>query len=118
MLKRWIPDEDWVRRIRDNGENDCTLVNFNMGMSTQCSWQNNHAILKGQTIFYNKKKIRLSKINKSISFYYVLSSARMPAPNVPSDQAFYQSLWDDPERSKRSLKRTAPSQQANQPPTT
>jgi hypothetical protein len=32
----------------------------------------------------------------------------MPPPSVPSNQGFYQSLWDDPDRSNRSLKRTAP----------
>jgi hypothetical protein len=36
-----------------------------------------------------------------------MSAADNPAPNVPSDQGFYQSLWDDPDRSNRSLKRTA-----------
>jgi hypothetical protein len=41
-------------------------------------------------------------------FYYVLGTGK-PAPTVPSDQDFYQSLWDNPERSNRSLKRTAPS---------
>ncbi len=43
------------------------------------------------------------------------------APTVPSDQGFYQSLWDDLDRSNRSLKRTAPSQanktSATPPPT-
>ena len=68
MLDRWIPDEDWVRRIRDNGKNDCTLVNFNMGMSTQCSWQNNHAILKGRTIFYNKKKSDFLRLTNQLAF--------------------------------------------------
>jgi hypothetical protein len=41
--------------------------------------------------------------------------ANKPAPTVTSDQGFYQSLWDDLDRSTRSLKRTAPSQ-ANKAP--
>jgi hypothetical protein len=111
MLDRWIPDEDWVWHIRDNGEIDCTITNLNMGMSRQCVWQNNQANLQGRTVFHNKKKIRISKVTKKqIRFYYVLSAGK-PAPTVPSDQGFYQSLWDDPDRSNRSLKRTGPQSQ-------
>jgi hypothetical protein len=110
MLDRLIPDEDWVWQIRDNGENECSLMNLNMGMSTQCAWINDRATLKGRTIFYNKKKIRIwnSKVTntKHIRFYYVLSAGK-PSPAVPSDQGFYQSLWDSPDRSNRSLKQTA-----------
>jgi hypothetical protein len=55
------------------------------------------ATLKGRTIFYNKKKIRISNSKvtntKHIRFYYVLSAGK-PSPTVPSDQGFYQSLWD------------------------
>jgi hypothetical protein len=108
MLDRWIPDEDWVRQIRNNSGRDCTVPNFNKGLSAVCIWQKNHAILEGTTIYFNTKKIKTSAIKKSIiRFYYVLS-ASAPVPTVPSDQAFYQALWDDPDRSNRSLKRTAP----------
>ena len=110
MLDRWIPDEDWVRQMRIDCESDCSVVNLNSGLSKQCVWQNNHAILQGTTIFFNKKKVQISKTKatkKTISFYYALSAGK-PAPTVPSDQGFYQSLWDDPDRSNRSLKRTAP----------
>ena len=91
MLDRWIPDEDWVRHIRDNGANDCSITNLNMGLSTQCAWQNNHASLQGRTVFHNKKKIRILKnkvTKKHIRFYYVLSAGK-PAPTIPSDQAFH-----------------------------
>jgi hypothetical protein len=112
MMDRWIPDEDWVRQIRENGLSDCSVVNFNTGMSQQCLWQNDHAILKGRTIIlHNKKNVRTCKNKatiKVIRFYYVMSAASFSAPNVPSDKGFYQSLWDDPDRSNRSLKRTAP----------
>ena len=57
MLDRWIPDEDWVHQIRENGESDCSIANFNTGMSQQCMWQNNNAILGGSTIYYNKKNV-------------------------------------------------------------
>jgi hypothetical protein len=110
MLDQWIPDEDWVRQIRDNDENECSFTNLNMGMSTQCAWLNDRATLKGRTIFYNKKKIRISNSKvtntKHIRFYYVLSSGK-PYPTVPSDQGFYQLLWDSPDRSNGSFKRTA-----------
>jgi hypothetical protein len=43
---------------------------------------------------------------KHIRLYHVLSAGK-PSPTVPSDQGFYQSLWDIPDRSNRSLKRTA-----------
>jgi hypothetical protein len=85
-------------------------------MSKQCLWQNNCAILQGMTILYNKKHLLISKTKvtkKAISFYYVLGAGK-PVPTVPSDQGFYQSLWDDQDRSNRSLKQLAPAQ--TQPP--
>jgi hypothetical protein len=108
-----------VRHIGDNGENECSLTNFNMGMSTQCAWLNDRATLQGRTILYNNKKIRILKNKvtntKHIRFYYVLSAGK-PSPTVPTDQGFYQSPWDGPDRSNRSLKRTAaPSQIASAP---
>jgi hypothetical protein len=118
-MDRWIPDEDWVRRIRDNGEHDCSIVNLNRGLS------NNDANLEGKRILHNKKNIRITKneapAKKSISFYYVLSVGK-PAPTIPSDQGFYQSLWDDPDRSNRRLKRRTaprakPSSSSSIPPT-
>jgi hypothetical protein len=108
MMDRWIPDEDWVRQIRDNDKVDCSIVNLNTGLSAQCMWQSNHATLQGRTIYFNKKNVRISKSNKAVSFYYVLSSSSKPTPTVPSNQGFYQSLWDHSDRSNRSLKRTAP----------
>jgi hypothetical protein len=110
MMDRWIPDEDWVRHMRLNCEYDCSVSNLNNGIAKQCVWQNNHAILQGTTIVYNKKKVQICKTKatkKTISFYYALSAGKS-VPTVPSNQAFYQSLWDDPDRSNRSLKRTAP----------
>ena len=112
MLDQWIPDKDWVRQIQENGEKDCSTMNLNMGLSTQCAWQNNHASLQGRTVFHNRKKIQISKNKvayKHIRFYYILGAGK-PAPTVPSNQGFYQSLWDDLDRSNRSLKRKAPSQ--------
>jgi hypothetical protein len=61
------------------------------------------------------ERTRVKQLKKSISFYYVLS-ANKPHPSVPSDQGFYQSLWDDPDRSNRSLKRKA-NKRATSPPT-
>jgi hypothetical protein len=56
MLDRWIPDKDWVRQIRESGEDGrCSITNLNTGLAKNCSWQNNHAILHGRTVFYNKK---------------------------------------------------------------
>jgi len=110
MLDRWIPDEDWVRQMRLNYENDCTILQLNSGLTRHCIWQNNHAILEGKTIFFNKKKIQISQTKatkKNIRFYYVLSHGNKSIPTVPSDQGFYQSLWDEPDRSNRSLKRQA-----------
>jgi hypothetical protein len=88
MLDRWIPNEDWVRHIRDKGEDECSITNLNMGMSRKCVGQNNHASLHGRTAFHNKKKIQILKnkvTNKHIRFYYVLSAGK-PAPTVPSEQ--------------------------------
>jgi hypothetical protein len=119
MLDRWIPDEDWVRQIRENGETDCSVVNLNTGLALKCLWQNNHATLEGQTIFYNVRKIRTSKTlaraNKKIRFYYVLGDDKS-APTIPSDQAFNQSLWDALDRSNRPLKRANKASATQQPP--
>jgi hypothetical protein len=110
MLDRWIPDEDWVRKIRvGKADLRCLIANLNMGLSKQCGFQNNHAILQGRTIFHNKRKIRWPNTKVSnISFYYVLSPG-MQAPTIPSDEVFYQSLWDVPSRQNRALKQIAPS---------
>jgi hypothetical protein len=85
---------------------------LNSALAKECVWKNNHAILQGQIPFYNKKNIQIKKTEetatKKIRFYYVLSAGK-PAPTVPSDQGFYQSLWDGLERSNRSLKQTASS---------
>jgi hypothetical protein len=109
MHDRWIPDEDWVCQIQDTGNDDCTTNNLNHGLSQQCLWQNDRAILEGTTIFYNKKQVQTLKTKtmyKNFRFYYVLTAGK-PAPNISSDKAFYQSLWDDPDSSNRLLKRTA-----------
>jgi hypothetical protein len=126
MLDQWIPDEDWVHQIRENGKNDCSIKNLNSVLAKECTWQNNHTNLHRLTIFYNKKNIRISKTKvtaaKQFRFYHVLSAIK-PAPTVPSDQGVYQSLGADLDRSNRSLKQTAPSQadkvtaRRTQPPT-
>jgi hypothetical protein len=90
MLDRWIPDEDWVRQIRENGDNGCSTMNLNNGLSAQCMWQNNHATLQGETIFYNKKSEPPRQKQQPTK----------PAPTVSSDQGFYQSLWDDLDKQK------------------
>jgi hypothetical protein len=113
ILDQWIPDEDWVRQIQENGETGCSVVNLNTGLALQCVWQNNHATLQGLTVFYNKKKIQTSKTIARAN-HYVLGAGK-PASTVPSNQGFYLSLWDDLDRSNRSLKQLAPSQ-ANKPP--
>jgi hypothetical protein len=61
MLDQWIPDEDWVRQIQESGKNDCSISNLNSALAKECVWQNNHAILQGRILFYNKKNIRIKK---------------------------------------------------------
>jgi hypothetical protein len=79
MLDQWIPDED----------DRFSITNLNTGLAKQCTWQNNHAILHGHTVFYNKKCVQTSKtkaaITKPIRFYYVMGAGK-PAPTVLSDQ--------------------------------
>ncbi len=121
MLDWWIPDEDWVRQIRESGEDDrCSITNLNTGLAKKMfvAKQSCHST-RYNKIFFNKKKVQISKTKatkKTISFYYALSAGK-PAPTVPSDQGFYQPLWDDLERSNRSLKRTAPSLASKVSPT-
>jgi hypothetical protein len=124
MLDRRIPDKDWVRQIREKGDNNCSTMNLNNGLSAQCMRQNNHATLQGATIFYNENYVRTTKTKataiKPIRFYYVLSAGK-PAPTIPSNQGFYQLLWDDDlDRSNCTLKGTAPQAKkasATPPPT-
>jgi hypothetical protein len=52
MLDPWIPDEDWDHQIRESGKNNCFLRNLNSALAKECVWQNNHAILRGQILFY------------------------------------------------------------------
>ena len=91
MLEQWIPDEDWVRLIRDNGLKECKVQNFNMGMTSQCSWHNSRAALGGKTIVFNMKRIKTSTTaKKQIRFYCVLPAGKL-APTIPTDQCFCQS---------------------------
>ncbi len=96
MLDQWIPDKDyWVGQIRENGENDCSIRTLNSALTKECIWQNIHAIIQGQMLFYIKKNIQIKKTietaTKKVRFYCVLSAGK-PAPTVPSDQGFYQLL--------------------------
>jgi hypothetical protein len=61
--------------------------------------------------FSTTRKVRQTSktkatIPKPIRFYYAMG-AGLPAPTVPSNQVFYQALWDDLDRSNRSLKQIA-----------
>jgi hypothetical protein len=86
VMDRWIPDEDWVRQIRDNGERYCSVLYLNKGLNSQCMWQNNRGTLGNTTILYNKKYVQISDNKKKmISFYYVMSAGQ-PSSSVPSDQ--------------------------------
>jgi hypothetical protein len=113
MLDRWIPDEDLVRQICYNGDCYFSVLNLNMSMSKQCQWQKKLCYsTRHAGSVYNKKHLLISKTKvtrKTIIFYYVLGAGK-PAPTVPNDQGFYQSLWDDQDRINRSLKRLAPAQ--------
>ncbi len=72
MLDRWIPDEDWVRKIRvGKADLRCLIANLNMGLSKQCGFKtimpfykvvqffttrgrSNCRILKYQTLAFTK----------------------------------------------------------------
>jgi hypothetical protein len=89
MLDGWITNEHWVRQIRENSENDNSIRSLNSALAKVCVWQDNHAILQGQMVFYNKKKIRIWKTKgtatNKIRFYYILSAGK-PAPTIPSEE--------------------------------
>jgi hypothetical protein len=59
----------------------------------------------GWAVIQNKKQISASRQGpkKTIRFYYVVSSTDKSG-NFPKEVAFYQLIWDELERSKRSLK--------------
>ena len=97
MLDWWIPDKDWVQQMQLNCKSDCSVANLNIGLAKQCVFENNNAILQGTKILFNKKRVKILKTKatkKYISFYYVLSPSKL-VPTIPSDQGFYQLLWDN-----------------------
>jgi hypothetical protein len=121
MQDRWIVDEEWVRYIRSSSScsKQVKIYDMNMGISKICIWCNDRCSLDGHVLLHNAKVINLP--NKKVSrthFYYVLSSPDKPAPTIPSDQKFYQELWNNRRASSRCLKRTVqsnPKNDRNQP---
>jgi hypothetical protein len=107
MRDRWIVDEEWVRHLRNDGE-DVGIHDLNMGVSLRCIWCNDRFILDGYLLLHNVKAIRHQKLDnkkiKKMQFYYVLSLEKQEAPTIPSAQSFYQDLWDNCLMSKRLLK--------------
>ena len=61
-------------------------------------------------LLHNMKNIRHQnqdpKKTKRMHFYYVVTQGK-EAPRIPSEQSFYQAICEDPNRSRRLLKRTA-----------
>ena len=106
---RWIPDEDWVRFIRDSLEKDCSLHDMNMGLSSKLTFGNNRATVNERTVvLHNNKKVQTGKggQKRNVHFYYVyVLAANQPVPLIATTQDFYQAIWDAPERSNRSLVR-------------
>jgi hypothetical protein len=93
----------------------CTLNDMNMGLSTRLTFLNNRAIVNdGRTIgLHNNKKVQTGKGSqkRNAHFYYVyVVGAHQSVPIVATKQDFYQAIWDAPEQSNCSLKRTAPPQ--------
>jgi hypothetical protein len=64
VLDRWIPDKDWVCQIGEDGKNDCSIKSLNSALAKECVWQNNHAILQGQMLFYSKN-IQIKKTKET-----------------------------------------------------
>jgi hypothetical protein len=112
MKDRWLPDEDWVRRLRNQPEY-CKVSpgDLNGAISRTFDFIHNkyQDPKSDQTIYHNKRRIVINaKDNKArnISFYYALSSSRIDKPEMKQKGDFWQAIWDDPERSNRMLKRT------------
>jgi hypothetical protein len=112
MNGRWLPDEDWVRRLRNQPEY-CKVSpgDLNGAISRTFDFIHNkyQDPKSGQTIYHNKRRIVISakeKKARNIMFYYALSSSRIDKPVISQNGDFWQTIWDDPERSNRMLKRT------------
>jgi hypothetical protein len=83
---------------------------MNMGLSSKLTFENNRATVNERTVvLHNNKKVQTGKggQKRNVHFYYVyVLAANQPVPLVATRQDFYQAIWDAPERSNRSLKRS------------
>jgi hypothetical protein len=107
MRDRWVVDEEWVRHLRSDGEG-IGVYDMIVGLSRLCNWCNDRCVLEIYMLLHNVKKNRCQKQNpkKKKKIHCVLSLGKQ-RPTNPSAQSFYQDLWDNRKKSKRSLKRTA-----------
>jgi hypothetical protein len=112
MLDRWIPDEDWVRSFRNKpGFGKVTPGELNRAIFKTVDFVNDKFVdpTSGRTMFNNSRKVvtnATEKTKKKIYFYYVLSKDRKESPEFSKKQDFWQAIWDDEERSSRTLKRS------------
>ena len=106
------PDEDWVCSFRNKqGFEKVTPGELNRAISKTIDFVNNKFVdpTSGRTIFTNSRKVITNaqqKAKKKIFFYYVLSQNGIERPELSKKQEFWQSIWDEPERSNRMLKWT------------
>jgi hypothetical protein len=105
MQDKWIPDDDWVRHIRnEDGLKDCKVSHMNRSISSKCLFTNNRYVSpeNNKTILWNKQRIvpkKSTAIKTLIHFYYLVSSATGLIPTIQRDTESWQAICDDEDRS-------------------
>ena len=102
MHNRWVPDEDWVRSLRNQpGFCKVTPGQLNKAIAITVDFVNNkyEDPKSGRIIFHNTRKVVTSakeKTKRKTYFYYVSSDDRKERPEFSSKTEFWQNIWDDP----------------------
>ena len=124
MQRRWIPDEDWIRKMKDSKECDTTPKRLNQGMHTHfCPvdgiYRDSESGLRIASCPIKVNTTKHTGKRTTVFFYYIEKDPSKKDPELLKGEEG-QSIWDDPRRrSKRCLKRArpAPKQKDDEAPT-
>jgi hypothetical protein len=120
MQRQWHPGEDFCRHTREKNDNDksFSMSVLSKAIGKKAMFQNDKLDIAGSpvSIFQNVKCIKVgTTVNKdgenvpkkkNIRFFCVTSSRDDLRPEISSSAAFWQQIWDHPDRtSRRTLKR-------------
>jgi len=114
MQRRWLPDEDWIRKMKDSKECDTTTERLNRGMNTHfCPvdgiYRDSESGLRIASCRITVNTTKYTGKRATVVFYYIEKDPSKKDPELLKGEEG-QSIWDDPKerRSKRRLKRARP----------